>query len=430
MSKLQEDLKVYSEEVQDVLSDPPKAIIKWGNTILFLFFILVLLLSWFIKYPDIISAQATITTKVSPQKVFARSTGKISKLMVSNNENVNQNKTLAIIENTATYEDVRLLQKIIDTVVINNKTINFPIEEIPILFLGEIDNDFALFENNYIQYKLNEDLQPYSSQSKANKFSISELKRRLENMKSQIALNKAELSFIKKDLDRNETLFKKGVISAMEFENKQLEHLQAERNLTTMSASLSQLREAISNAKNTSENTEITETRENVTLRKSVIQSYNQLKKSIKDWEMQYILTSDMNGIISFMNPWRKNQTVNTGDFLFTIVPANNASFIARLKTPAQNSGKLKLGQNVNIKLANFPSNEFGILRGKVKNISLVPDVDGLYNVDVNLPSKLITSYDIEIDFRQEMSGTAEVITEDLRLIERFFYQFRDILQR
>ena len=90
----------------------------------------------------------------------------------------------------------------------------------------------------------------------------------------------------------------------------------------------------------------------------------------------------------------------------------------------------MKIGQNVNIKLTNFPANEFGILRGEVKNISLIPNVDGLYSVDVALPSKLITSYDIEIDFKQEMSGTAEIITEDLRLNERFFYQFRDILKR
>ncbi|MEM9548782.1 MAG: HlyD family secretion protein, partial [Bacteroidota bacterium] len=41
----------------------------------------------------------------------------------------------------------------------------------------------------------------------------------------------------------------------------------------------------------------------------------------------------------------------------------------------------------------------------------------------------LITSYKQEIEFRQEMSGTAEIITEDLRLIERFFYQFRTVLQ-
>ncbi len=115
---------------------------------------------------------------------------------------------------------------------------------------------------------------------------------------------------------------------------------------------------------------------------------------------------------------------------VFTIIPNENSSFIAKLKTPAQNSGKIKLGQRVNIKLENYPDTEFGVLKGIVSNISLIPDKDGLYLIDVKLPEKLMTSYNKEIDFKQEMRGSAEIITEDLRLIERFFYQFKEILKR
>mgnify|MGYP003116387514 FL=1 len=62
--------------------------------------------------------------------------------------------------------------------------------------------------------------------------------------------------------------------------------------------------------------------------------------------------------------------------------------------------------------------------------MSLIPDKEGFYLIDVKLPKKLITSYNKEIDFKQEMRGSAEIITEDLRLIERFFYQFREVLKR
>lgn len=103
---------------------------------------------------------------------------------------------------------------------------------------------------------------------------------------------------------------------------------------------------------------------------------------------------------------------------------------IAKLKSPAQNSGKIKTGQIVNIRLENYPDTEFGILKGIVKSISLIPDKEGLYLIDVELPQILITSYNIEIDFKQEMRGTAEIVTEDLRLIERFFYQFKEVLKR
>ncbi|WP_252723696.1 HlyD family secretion protein [Winogradskyella psychrotolerans] len=123
-------------------------------------------------------------------------------------------------------------------------------------------------------------------------------------------------------------------------------------------------------------------------------------------------------------------QTVNQGDLVFTIIPNENTAYIAKLKTPAQNSGKIKVGQNVSIKLENYPDTEFGVLNRKVENISLIPDKEGLYFIDVSLSEKMITSYNKDIEFKQEMRGAAEIITEDLRLIERFFYQFREVLNR
>jgi len=167
-----------------------------------------------------------------------------------------------------------------------------------------------------------------------------------------------------------------------------------------------------------------------MSLLKNVIQTFNQLKKAIKDWESQYLLQSNMDGKVAFLNYWDINQTVNQGDLIFTIIPSENSSFIAKLKTPAQNSGKIKKGQRVNIKIENYPDTEFGVLKGTINNISLIPDAEGLYLVKVNLPKTLITSYNKTLDFRQEMRGSAEIITEDLRLIERFFYQFREVLKR
>lgn len=425
-----ENIDLRSEEVQEILTKVPHWMIRWGNVLFLSLIVLLLIMSWFIKYPDIITSKAIITTQIPPQKAYAKITGKLLKILVKDNETVTKNQPLAILENTATYQDILILQSVIDTIKFNNKSFHFPLENLPILFLGEVDSDYALFENSYIQYKLNQELKPFSTEIMANRFSITELHTRLENMKSQKEINQAELAFRKKDLERNQTLFDKGVISAMEFEGKQLEYLQAERNYATMGTSISQLREAISNAKSTSRGTEINKTKENITLLKNVIQSFNQLKTRLKDWELRYLLKSDMNGKVSFQKPWVENQTVSQGELIFVIIPTENSNYVARLKTPAQNSGKIKVGQKVNIKLDNYPDTEFGMLSGTVKNISLIPDSEGFYRVDVDLPSKLVTSYNKEIAFKQEMSATAEIITEDLRLIERFFYQFREVLSR
>ena len=424
-----DNIELRSEDVQEILNAVPNWMIRWGNLLILILIAMLLCITWFVKYPDIITAEAMITTQVPPQKEYAKTSGTLIAVLINDNDLVIKNQPLAIIENTANYKDVYTLKSVMDTIKINNQSFDFPINALPILFLGDIESQYALFENSYIQYKLNSELQPFSNEAIANKYSLSELNRRLRNLISQRDINKTELAFKQKDLNRNKTLYEKGIISTQDYDNKQLEIAQAERNYKNFESSISQIREAISNAHRTSKGSEINRVKEEMVLLKNVIQSYNQLKKSIRDWENRYVLKSKMDGKVSFLSYWSVNQTVNQGDLVFTIIPSENSAFVAKLKSPAQNSGKVRVGQNVNIKLENYPDTEFGTLQGTVNTISLIPNQNGLYLIDVVLPSTLITSYNKTIDFKQEMRGTAEIITEDLRLIERFFYQFKNVLK-
>lgn len=423
-------LVLRSEEIQEILTRVPHWMIRYGNTLFLSLILMILLLSWFIKYPDIIVSEALITTSIPPQKEYAKTSGRISRLLVENNQVVTANTPLAILENAADYKDVFFLKSVLDTIKADSKAFEFPMDSLSILFLGDLETDFALFQNNYYQYKLNKDLRPFANEALANKFTESELQARLELLENQKDINKNELLFKEKEIARHKTLFEKGVISSQEYENKQLEYFQAERNYKNISVSISQLRENISSAKRNSKGNQITERTEELKQLKAVLQSFNQLKKAIKDWELQYVFISHIDGKVSFLNAWSENQNVEAGNLLFTIIPSTHSTFIAKLKAPIQNSGKIKKGQKVNIRLENFPDQEFGILAGVVENISLLPNKEGFFAVDVELPKKLLTNYNREIVFTQEMTGVGEIITEDLRLIERFFYQLRNIFKR
>lgn len=147
------------------------------------------------------------------------------------------------------------------------------------------------------------------------------------------------------------------------------------------------------------------------------------------DWEKQYALKASISGEVSFLSFWSENQTVKAGELIFTIIPDRYDMFIGKIKAPVTNSGKIKTGQSVQIKLLNYPADEFGKLNGKVQAISMIPDNEGNYRVDVSLAQDLVTTYGKHIEFRQEMQGTADIITEDLRLIERFFYQLKKVIK-
>lgn len=81
-------------------------------------------------------------------------------------------------------------------------------------------------------------------------------------------------------------------------------------------------------------------------------------------------------------------------------------------------AGKVKVGQQVNLKFVNYPYLEFGVVKGRVSKIAGVP-VSDYYPVEVNLPGGLVTTFGKKLEFEQELKGTAEIVTEDQRLVNR-----------
>ena len=391
MEKLQDDLKIYSEEVRDVLSAPPKAIFRWGNTILLVFIFLLLFLSWLIKYPDIIRTEVIITTQIPPEKLVAKTSGKIQAILIDDKAIVDEDAPLAVIENAANYKDVFLLKAITDTISLSNS--KFPFEKLQAAQLGEIENSFAMFQKEYIASELNKQLQPYKVESSAQNFEAKQLRERLQLLEGQKEINQSELQLLKTDVERYEKLFKKGVISAQEIEKQRLIYLQAEKNYKSLLSSISQLKSSINELNRSSKTTVINESTTSINLERSVMQSFYQLKKAIKDWELNYVFRSSVKGTVSFLQIWSENQTINAGENMFAIIPSTEKGYIGKVKAKAQNSGKLQIGQKVNIKLTNFPDREFGIIEGKLKAISLTPDKEGNLLLDIELPKGLQTSY-------------------------------------
>ena len=422
--------ELRSEEVQDILTKVPHWMIRWGTVLIFAIIFILFFVSWFIKYPDVVNTEIVITTNIPPEKIVSKSSGRIEAILVKNKAIVSKNTTLAIIENTANYKDVFLLKSIVDNYNINDSKKAFPFALLKNTQLGEIESTFAVFQKDYEAEQLNENLQPFEVENRAQISEKVQIKERLDILQQQKVLNESELQLQKNEIARFETLFNKGIISAQEMEAKKLGYLQAQKSYRGLLTSISQLRSSLIDNKKLSQNSQISGTKEEVNLGRNMAQSFYQLKKVIKDWELAYTLKSSVNGVVTFLQVWTENQTINTGDNVFSIIPDAKNGFIGKVKAPALNSGKIKVGQKVNIRLANFPDREFGVLRGKIQNISLVPDKDGNLLLDVALPNGLLTSYNKQIVFQQEMKGSAEIVTEDLRLIERILYQFKSIFEQ
>lgn len=98
------EIELRSEEVQDVMNKIPTLILRCGITVLFCIVMILFVGSCLFKYPEVITAEVTISTLEPPVYVLARASGRLVKLYIKNGQVVERNSVLAVIENAA-YED-------------------------------------------------------------------------------------------------------------------------------------------------------------------------------------------------------------------------------------------------------------------------------------------------------------------------------------
>ena len=67
-------------------------------------------------------------------------------------------------------------------------------------------------------------------------------------------------------------------------------------------------------------------------------------------------------------------------------------------------------------------------MEGIVNSISLVP-TDNNYLVEITLPNGLKTNYKKTLPVTHEMKATAEIVTENLSLLERFLMPVKKIFK-
>ncbi len=231
-----------SEDVQEILTAIPNWMIRWGNTLILVLLIMLLTLSWVVKYPDIITTETSITSQSPPQKEYARIAGKIDTLFVVDHQRVSQNALLAVIENSANVADVFALKAAVDTIDLQQETIRFPMSECSLLSLGELSMPYALFEKDYLNYTLNKTFDLHTTQNRSHQLSIDGIRYRLKNLEAQKQID-LEKSIIKqKEFQRSQQLFLDGIISASDFERKQLDQLEEEKRIKNLDISISQLR--------------------------------------------------------------------------------------------------------------------------------------------------------------------------------------------
>ena len=423
--------EVQSPELEEIMTEIPGNFLKLG---LFIFFAIILILiigCYFIKSPEIVTVPVIITTQNPPVNLVAKVGGEIEKLYIAEGSLIKPNEMVALIKNPCNYDHVKILKIFLSS--FNNKTdwinriktLEFPSE----LSLGEIQNNYSQFEKELKQMK------DYVSQayipSKLNLLNRQiqiKTEYNIELVKQQRLLCE-DLLLARNSFYRDSVLYFKNsyTISTNEYEKSRQSYVQKLFSFSLFNGSLKNNEADSLRMRENQLDLEIQYEKELNQFVIALEESLQVLRSTISEWEMKYVIKSPIYGVVTLNHFRNINQVIKPGEILATIIPDSITRIIVRAIIPVSGFGRIEIGQPVNIKLSGFPYMIYGVLRGRILSFSQVPDGGG-FSADIVLTGGMTSTYSEKIRFIHEMSGSADIITSESRLIFRFIKPLKSVI--
>lgn len=412
------------------MKEIPGSILRWGLTVVFLIFIGIIAGSYFFQFKEIVTAPMIITTSNPPAPIISKASGRITHWFASDGQQVERGDNIALIKNSTNIDDfyrVEALVEQLDTLEIRVNLNKVILPANPIL--GDLQELYNQLYNNWNNYK-----DYIDSGFLPKKIELLQKQQVKQKQHYQLLLRQQkmladELEISRKGLGRYESLLNKGGVSPAQMEEEKGKIIQAERSYTSFIATLktteisliSQERSLLELKEQYHNDIELCE--------QNILNNIRTLKNQIKHWRDNYLLSSPIKGTVTLTTFWSENHVVTAGERLATVVPDDCSEIICRAIVPSSGIGKVEKGQQVNIKLTGYPFMEHGMLTGKISTVSLVPEEEG-YIVEIKVKKGMKSSYSEQLKLVQEMDGTAEIITAEMRMIYRFINPLKMIFDR
>ena len=430
---------IRSDEVQEILSLVPNWMIRWGISLIFALIAMLVFLSWFIKYPDVIAGKITLTTQMPPVKLVTKSSGQLQKIYAGEGAFVHEGDFIAELESPLNETSILYLQETISQVEA------LFLSESPEALNGVVFKDSDLvFGEMQSEYNNLKSLVKAYEDFKTNNFregKINNLKKQIDYYQRLATISNRQFKAFEKNLlnaeqkyEADKQLYEKGVISKMEFYARETEWMRSQQELENLKKAYVHNKITIAEYEKQGQDLNYEFAENERKLKEGIQSGINNLKNFIYSWEQNYVLTAPFSGEVSYLSNFSQNQFIQAGTPLFAIIPENN-KYVGYIQIPSQGFGKVKPEQEVHVKLDHYPYHEYGQVNGKVIEVTQMPSRDvsanqSVYLAKIALTNDLVSTYNKELEFKPEMSGTAEIVTEDLRLMQRIFSKFKKIMDR
>ena len=426
----------HGNEIEEIISKKLPFTVRWGILFFLLLLILIGVICWFIQYPDIVIAKAKLNCINAPKEVVTRTDGKLVAIAIKENENVQEGQLLGYMQRIANPQMIGRLHAQTDSIISlieQNKTDEIikyfpanssPFEGGPERALGELQIAYQTFVQSFIIFKGYLTNGFYLRKKNMLSLDMNNIEKLHDILNTQKGLLQKDLSLTNETFTANESLASDKVISPFDYRNEKSKLIAKELSLPQINTSI------VSNEGQQHEKLkEIAELENQISTQKnSFVQSVQTLKSQIQSWEYKYLLKAPISGTVSLAGFFQENQEVKSGQLLFHIQPANT-NYFAEMLVPQYNFGKVKAGQKVFLKFQAYPFEQYGTVVGRIDFINSIPTDSG-YLAKVSLPQGLITNYKKPLQYSNGLFAQADIVTENMRLLERFYYNMVKQIER
>jgi multidrug resistance efflux pump len=427
-------VEIRSEEIDEILSAMPGGLLRWGTTAVFLTLSVLLGISWFIAYPDVVKGRVALTTGTPPVRLVARQPGEVARVLTRDGERTAAGQPLVLLKNPAAYEDVQTLSGLLDRMepMLRHDGPLVPVDAGRPLALGALQAPYSTLLQAHADYRLAHDEAFYAQRLGAARAQLADLEGMLAQLRAQQPLVEQQLAIAERNQARARELSERGLAAAVEVEQaeaaqlaRRLEVENGRGAITNSQLQLNAQRAALVDL----EQRRFDEGERGLVALRG---AHAALRAALSAWEQENVLRAPVAGTVAYFRELRENQAVGAAEALVAVVP-DGGGLVGRVTLSGMGAGKVEPGQRVIMRLDGFPYREYGTLSGTVARVSALgfqadartPEVT--YLAEVNLTKGLVTSYGRTLAFRQEMTGEVDVVTEEMRLIERVFNKLRTL---
>lgn len=408
-------------DVNEILEQSPIWITRWGITIIASILALLLLLSWFIHYPDTIQARVQLTSTNPPRSVIARTDGRITRLLVQEGNFVKAGQTIAYLESTANHQEV--LKLIVQLGLAQQLLKQKRFAELNGLLLtdyhqlGELQGDYQTFTQAHQQLRNGMQDGLHTQKKVVLQQELSALETLHQNLLAQQMLYQQDVNLAVDEFKIHQRLAKEKVIAPLDFKREESKHLNRQMPYQQITSSLinNQLQQHSKKKEWLELNRLILEQRD------MFAQALNTLQSAVYAWKGRYLLAAPTTGRIIWPTPLHEEQSVRIGQEVGFVVPeekTGRSTYVGLMELGPFNFGKVKCGQTVLVKFPSYPSEEYGSLIGRVEAISPIAS-DTAFQLRISFPSGLRTTSGYVLPFRNGLTASGEILTDDKRLIDR-----------